>query len=64
MTMMFAEEIALRDKFASDAMKGILASWHRGGIGRIFDVKEIASDAYAIANAMLQESKGYRSRIA
>lgn len=52
---MKSEEPQMRDVFAGFAMLGMLASWHEGNTGRVFDDESLAKDAYAVADAMLKE---------
>lgn len=49
----------LRDEFAAAALTGLLASWHRGNAGRLFDFDSIVADAYAAADAMLHQRRAY-----
>lgn len=45
---------SLRDELAKTALLGILAGF-RWEPGRVFDPDELASDAYAVADAMLKQ---------
>lgn len=47
------EARTLRDQFAAAALTGMLASWDRGNAGRLFDMQEIAADAFCMADEMM-----------
>jgi hypothetical protein len=44
----------VRDQFASAALVGMLSSWDRGNSGRVYDMDELASDAYLMADQMMR----------
>ena len=54
------EQRQARDRFAAAAITGMLASWDRGNAMRLFDMIEIANDAWAMADQMMRtrEPKG------
>ena len=47
----YRDGMTLRDYFAAQAMNGLVGAW---GAHDIQDYKEIALDAYVLANAMLK----------
>lgn len=46
----------IRIEFAKAALTGMLASWERGNGGRLYDFKQLATDAWDAANAMMVET--------
>lgn len=53
------EERELRDRFAGQAMAGMLADWPEGVV---LDHSKLAREAYALADAMLRERRGQRPK--